>query len=261
MTLRQVTREIISLVEQKSGIPVRVSEDPHLPTLASVKIARKGSLPTHLILYKPSPGHPPDYPICFQCAFILRLFSNPPEKRFDLTDSTSGRSAVEKLLTAPNGIAVQYRLRKEQLIELRDQYLGGLLTHLRSVPIGLRVTEWLSTSYPDLDPLQHAHVLKELDINRQSLMDDMKRHTPAFVYRSAQFISAAYALYWSEKYSQPRYFNVYRLSGYEKDARTLLDLYSAAPDDPTSDQALIDSWAGHLNLSSWYTWQPYQPPA
>ena len=112
---------MIALVEEKSGIPVRVTQDPKLPTIATVRMARKGSVPAHLIIYKPNPGELPDYQICFQCGFILRLFSNPPEKRFNLTDTPIGREEVEKMMMAPGGVASKYRLKKPQIEELRSQ--------------------------------------------------------------------------------------------------------------------------------------------
>jgi hypothetical protein len=260
LTLRQITRDIISLVEEKSGIPVRVTQDPNLPTLATVRIARKGSTPVHLVVYKPSPGESPDYAICFQCTYVLRLFSNPPEKRFDLTDTEKGRQEVEKMITAPGGVASKFRLRKAQIEELRSQFLDGLLIHLRSVPVGLRVSEWLATHYPELEPLEKEHVQREFDINRQSLQEQIKEITPPKVFQAAQAIAAAYALYWSEFYGKPEVFNPYILAGFEKDARALLDIYHQIPDDPTFDQALIDAWGKHLGLTSWYAWLPYQPP-
>jgi len=260
LTLRQTTRDIIKLVEDKSGIPVRVTQDPKIPTIATVRMARKGSVPNHLVLYKPFPGESPDYQICFECTYILRLFSNPPEKRFDLIDTAKGREEVEKLLTVPGGIATKYRLRKAQIQELRSQFLSGLLVHLRSVPIGLRVSEWLATHYPELQPLEAEHVQKEFNINRQALEGEVKDATPSKVFRTAQAITAAYTLHWSEKLGKPEVFNPYRLEKFEEDARKLLDIYEQMPDDPTYDQALIDAWGKHLGLTDWYTWQLYQPP-
>jgi hypothetical protein len=119
LTLKQTTSDIIGLVETKIGIPVRVTQDPKLPTIATVRMARKGSVPAHLITYKPNPGEPPDYQICFESGFILRLFSNPPEKRFDLTDSVKGRDGVEKAMRAPGGVVAKYRLNKPKTEELR----------------------------------------------------------------------------------------------------------------------------------------------
>ena len=260
MTLRQITREIIKLVETKSGIPVRVTQDPKLPTIATVRMARKGSVPTHLIIYKPNPGENPDYQICFECGFILRLFSNPPEKRFDLTDTSKGREEVEKLMMALGGAAVRYRLKQAQIEELRSQYLNGLLVHLRSVPIGLRVSEWLTANYPEFEALEKEHVQKEISINRQAMKAEIKNITPPKVFHAAGSISAAYTLYWSDKYKKRDLFNPYRLEGFEKDAKKLLEIFEQTPDDPTSDQALIDAWGKHLGLTDWYTWLPYQPP-
>ncbi|MGD0002851.1 MAG: hypothetical protein ABSE06_01335 [Anaerolineaceae bacterium] len=260
MTLRDTTRDIIKLVETKSSIPVRVTQDPRLRTIATVRMARKGSVPTHLIVYKPNPGETPDYQICFECGYILRLFSNPPEKRFDIADTLKGREEVENMMTVPGGVAVRYQLQKSQIEEMRSQFLDGLIVHLRSVPVGLRVSEYLEANFPTLEQLEKEHVQKEFKINRKSLESEIKAITPLKIFRAAQAITAAYTLYWSEKYGKPQVFNVYRLEGFEEDARALLDIYEQMPDDPTFDQALIDAWGKYLGLTDWYKWLPYQPP-
>lgn len=260
MTLRDVTRQIIKLVETKSDIPVRVMQDEKLSNIATVRIARKGSVPAHLVIYKPHPGESPDYQICFECTFILRLFSNPPEQRFDLVDTTKGREEVEKMLTGSGGIAGKYRLDKAQTEKLRAQFLNGLIIHLRSIPVGLRVSEWLSVKFPELDALEEKHVQKELEINRESMSNEIKDMTPPKVYRAAQAISAAYNLYWSEYYNKPELFNPYILAGFEKDAKALMDIYHQIPDDPINDRELIDTWGSYLKINDWYTWLPYQPP-
>lgn len=83
MTLREVTRTVIKRVEDASGCSVVVSEDASLKTLAASRIAR-GANKIHLISFNPSTVSEPDYLICFQCGFILRLFSIPAADRFDL---------------------------------------------------------------------------------------------------------------------------------------------------------------------------------
>ncbi len=76
MGLRETTRRIIALVEERSGFPVLVSEDPSIQTLAAVRMARGGAA-AHTISYRPSPGAQPDYLIAYQCGFILRHFTPP----------------------------------------------------------------------------------------------------------------------------------------------------------------------------------------
>jgi hypothetical protein len=67
MTLREVTRTIISSVESVSGCPVVVSEDTSLKTLAASRIAR-GSNRIHAITFNPSAVSEPDYLICYRQA-------------------------------------------------------------------------------------------------------------------------------------------------------------------------------------------------
>ena len=102
MTLREVTRTVISLVENASGCPVVVSEDASLKTLAASRIAR-GANRIHLISFNPSAVSEPDYFICYQCGFILRLFSIAATDRFDFAGTVEGRQIVYQLLTAPEG--------------------------------------------------------------------------------------------------------------------------------------------------------------
>jgi len=52
MTLREVTRTVIGLVENASGCPVVVNEDASLKTLAASRIAR-GANRIHTISFDP----------------------------------------------------------------------------------------------------------------------------------------------------------------------------------------------------------------
>jgi hypothetical protein len=101
MTLREVTRTVIKRVEDASGCPVVVSEDASLKTLAASRIAR-GTNKIHLISFNPSVVSEPDYLICFQCGFILRLFGVPAADRFDLVGTVEGKQIVNQLVTAPD---------------------------------------------------------------------------------------------------------------------------------------------------------------
>jgi hypothetical protein len=69
MTLREVTRTVLKLVEDASGCPVVVNEDRSVMTLAASRIAR-GSNRIHSISFNPSTVREPDYLICYQCGFI-----------------------------------------------------------------------------------------------------------------------------------------------------------------------------------------------
>ena len=63
-----------------SGCAVVVNEDASLKTLAASRIAR-GANRIHTISYNPSVVNEPDYLICYQCGFILRLFGVVERRR------------------------------------------------------------------------------------------------------------------------------------------------------------------------------------
>src|SRR6266496_2365970 len=159
MSLSEITHQVLRLVETKSGIPVHVEPDPNLPgtTLAKVVIAR-GALALHRVSYRPDSSLPPDYLICKQAGYILRMFGTPPEKRFDFAASPEGEAAVERLVKAhPVAKAVPSRSLPQLCQMLRD----GLLNHLRSIPVGMRVDRWLASEFPALAEAQKASILRE----------------------------------------------------------------------------------------------------
>jgi len=88
MTLREVTRTVIGLVENLCSCPVVVSEDVSLKTLAASRIAR-GANRIHTISYNSSAVSEPDYLICYQCGFMLRLFDVPQSDQVDLAGTAA----------------------------------------------------------------------------------------------------------------------------------------------------------------------------
>jgi hypothetical protein len=62
MNFSEITRNVLRLVETRSGIPVHVEVDSSLPgsTLAKVVMAR-GALALHRVTYRPDSSSPPDY--------------------------------------------------------------------------------------------------------------------------------------------------------------------------------------------------------
>src|SRR2546423_13858168 len=99
MSLGATTQKILRLVEEKTGLPVHVEPDPSLPAaqLAKVVIAR-GDLHLHQVFYRPDNSNASDYLICQQCGFILRLFSVPPDQRFEMTFSEQSDEEIGRLV-------------------------------------------------------------------------------------------------------------------------------------------------------------------
>ena len=71
-----------------------MSEDASLKTLAASRIAR-GTNRIHTISYNPSVVNEPDYLICYQCGFILRLLPFPKgETTVLIGENNSGKTST-----------------------------------------------------------------------------------------------------------------------------------------------------------------------
>lgn len=251
---------MIALLEQKSGCLVHVMEDPKLENLSRIKIAR-GNMPAHIISYKPGlKNESPDYSIIFQCAMAMRVFDCPPDERRLIAASSTANESLQAILARPNGIAEKFQLSGARLNGFTDKLVDGLIAHLCSIPLSLRVSESLSLDHPELLELEAAHVERELLINKETLSDQIQEIMPSEVFDPTQCINAAFAIFWAERLERTEIVNPYRLAGFESHGSELLKIYEGIPSDPTNDCELIDAWADHLGIRDWYTWLPYQAP-
>jgi len=236
---------------------VQVLEDIDLATFAVIRIARR-NMPAHILKYKPLTSSPVDYTICWQCSLALRLFEREPEQRFQIASSSESSQQLDKILYAPNGVANRFGLVKAQTESLRDQLLQGLITHLYSVAVGLRVSETLTIDYPELLDFESQHVERELNMNHDGLSERMREMMPQEVYNPTHKINAVYALYWGNRLEKPEFANPYRLHGFESAGNKLLEILESVPNDPAHDYELVDKWAEALGIRSWYVWVKYE---
>lgn len=258
MSLSDITKQVLKLVEARSGIPVHVETDPNLPAtiLAKVVMAR-GQLALHRVFYRPDSSSPPDYLICQQAGFILRLFDTPPDKRFDFAGSEKADVAVERLVNEhPVGRMVPPTGRQQLCQMLRD----GLLYHLRSIPLGMRVDQWIATELPSLADLQRQSILRQVQDAVVTLAPQHRQVSPAKIYDATETISAAFAAFWAARLNQPQLALPFKAAGYLQAGQELLAMWEATPDVPENDGSIVDAWAEKLGVADWYRWVPYSAP-
>ncbi len=258
MSLSEITQQVLRLVQTRTGIPVHVEPDPSLPgtTLAKVVMAR-GALALHRVTYRPDNSSPPDYLICQQAGFILRLFGTPPEKRFDFAPSPEGQAAVERLVRSHPVLKALPPKAVPQLCQiLRD----GLLSHLRTIPLGMRVDRWLATEFPSLAELQKAAVLRQLQDAVTTLAPQHRQVSPQKIFDATEAISAAFASFWARRLNQPQLALPFKAAGYLQAGQELLSIWESTPDVAENDRAIIDGWAEKLWVAGWYQWVPYSAP-
>ena len=260
MALFEITRQVIAALEDKSGYSVDEIEDPALPNLAVFRVAREEHA-MHELHYRPGDGtQPPDYNICWHCYVAMRLYDCPPEARCLMAASPDGGQELEAILSSPNGIARRFRLDRPRLQAYKDSVLNALLTHLDSVPIGLRAAEILEADHPELHDLGMKYVETQLAAGLVSLSARVREMMPAKLYACTGSINAAYALYWAERLENPELARSYEPPGFDGPGRELLEIYHSVPSETEHDRELIDRWAGVLKLRRWYTWEPYPAP-
>lgn len=188
----------------------------------------------------------------------MRLFEREAGQRYQIASSLESSRILDEILRAPDGVVTRFGLDEESASSLRDQLLNGLITHLYSIAVGLRVSGSLTLDYPELLEFESEHVERELQTNLGGLSKRVRETLPREVFDATHKINAAFALYWSQRLEKPETASPYRSHGFETAGRELLDIFERTPGDPAHDYELVDAWAESLGIRSWYVWVKYE---
>jgi hypothetical protein len=218
-----------------------------------------GGVPAHLLAYRPVGNQAPDYLIAVQCGFALRLFAVPPDLRLETGMNKAGLQHVREALDQTLRENRQ-TLAASELEQVAGQMYGGLITHLRSVPVALRIARWLRESFPELHALQRGAVDQELKQNLEAARSARGGLLPEVVVKPTLAINAAFAQFWVREYGDPDLAAGYTSGPDARAGERLLGIWDSTPSTADADAALVDAWAGALGLTGWYIWEPYQAP-
>jgi hypothetical protein len=254
--LRDATRKLMAETEQATGCPVVVTVDAALTTMSGVLMA-ESNRPGHIVRIHPKAPAAVDYYIVYYCGMIQRFFENPPEERFLFGVGDKGRYQFRKLLER---MPTFKRLGEAAISAMCEQLLNGIMTHLRSIPLGLRLDKWIFNEHPELVEIQRNAIHPQLQENARSTSDKFRGVCPPQVFDATMAINAAFAQFWAEKWNQPELALPYKASGYAAAGEKLLNIFQNVPDSGRTDRALIDAWGTELNLTNGYVWIPYPSP-
>ena len=186
------------------------------------------------------------------------MFEREADQRFQIASSPETIQQFEKILYAPDGVVQKFGLDVIQANSLRDQLLQGLIVHLYSMAVGLRVSDKLTLDYPELLEFQPQHVERELQTNLGGLTEQVRETLPREVFDTTHKINTAFALYWSGHLERPEIVHPYRSYGFEQAGRELLKILEHIPNDAAHDYEVVDEWAEVLGIRDWYVWVKYE---
>lgn len=245
------TKAILDQIEALSGRPVRFMEERDLPVLSTMQVARDGAS-FHVLRYRPS-DEPLDYRVAYQAAYTLRLFQCPEDARFDFVPLPEARAAARELVAAGMPLSDD---EESALGPFSAAIADWALIQLRSLPVGMRIDQWIRATMPVLRSQQEA-VISE--VQQQNLEATTKAVGRLTVPRHLAATNAAHALFVDQLLGKEWFAIPYRAMGLTDDGQRLLALLDEVPPEPVRDRQLVDRWADALGMRRWYRWAPYRP--
>jgi hypothetical protein len=244
------TRLIVDLAERFTERRIRFAEDQALPVMASLQIARRGAT-EHVMTIRPG-GESLDYVVAYQCGFVLRLYQTPPNRRFDFT--ASPREAADRMmpllqaLLPPGEPAPGLRAVAERMSH-------WLLLTLRSLPVGLRIDQWIRDDHPALRTQQAAALARQQEENAGHIgwRSGKLRFPPQFLA-----LDAVHALFADRLLGTTYLATPFEAVGLIEDGRRLLTLLDSIPSGPDKDCSLIECWGDALGIRDWFDWTPFR---
>ena len=235
--MRDDARAAVRALEDLTGIPVLVTGDASLTTMATIKPAKVGA-PAHILRYHPKFAALADYLIALQCGFALRLSQSPGTAPFELSGTEAGRREAGRLLEEPLNRA-GLKLPPVAAEGLRDRLFEGLLAQLRSMPVGLRVDAWIRSEFPGLREQQEAAVRRQAAENQQTLDPEARRIVPEMIGEASLGMNAAFALFWGRTLDHHTLAVPYRVAGHLALGEQLLRIADEIPDGPADGSSQV----------------------
>jgi hypothetical protein len=249
--LRGETRSVLDNVQALSGKGVEFLADPDLPVLASMHTARDGAS-FHTVIFNPN-REPLDYVLIYQAGFLIRLFRCPVGQRYDFVPAADANLRMERLIDESTRGQPAKQASRTKVASMIAHW--ALMT-LRSLPVGMRVDQWIAEEHPSLNSLQHSGI----EIQQQQNVDALSLSfgdVPVPPILLGMY--AAYAMFTDRLLGVRRFALPYQAAGLGSTGESLLKVWDSVSAEPTADRTLVDSWASMLGLAGWYEWHPYCP--
>ena len=250
MTPIAASKSIEEKLTAASGKPVLVQRDANCSGHASIKIASDDDA-AHVLRYKPELESELPYLSAFQCGLALRSIQAKTVNRFDLASTPAMGQEVKKLIEEhlrTTGSAVPISM----VPQLCQQLGHGLGLQLRSMPIAIRVDDWLYRDYSALAALQRKSIERQLQEAMHALGPSVRAFAPQRIIDANAGMSCAFAKFWAATWNEPEVAVPFTSAGYGKIGDELLGLVESLDGSPDGDRELVNQWAEQLGLDAWF---------
>ena len=210
-------------------------------------MAGRNGLLRHQIILKQHDANA-DYYVAWQAVFILRQFNTDEEHRANITQDPEGLESTKAALAK-----LHPTMQADELGNFANHILGGIITQLRSVPIGILVDIYLFREFEDLREAQEKVLTQQVHEYWAALNID-KSQFPETIIIANQHMNAAHAAMVDYQFPSPELTAPYKVAGMETISVQLLDICLKHNSDGQQDKALIDAWGKHLNIQNLYRW-------
>ena len=140
----------------------------------------------------------------------------------------------------------------QTVLQLTNQLGHGLGLQLRSMPIAIRIDDWINRQYPVLRPLQRKSNERQLQEAMQSLGPSIRAFAPQSIIDANVSMSCAFAKFWAATRNKPEIALPFIAAGYGKVGDDLLGLGQSSDPGPEADRELVNRWAERLDLTRWF---------
>ena len=247
---KESSEAIQRLLEERSGKSVLTVADSTFSGYSTIRVAGPDS-PAHVLLYKPEFEAELPYLVAFQCGLALRSVQSEARFRFDVASTETLHSDVRQLVLDHLQNS-RSRIAAEMIPKLADQLANGLGLQLRSMPIAIRVDDWIFKDFPALRPLQRRSIERQIQEAMQALSPTVREFAPQKIIDTNVSMSTAFAKFWSRTWNDATVSVAFVSAGYGKIGDELLGVVDAFDESPNCDRSIVDSWAKRLSIDCWF---------
>ncbi len=207
MTPIDVSRSIKEKLAAASGKSVLMQRDPNCSGHPSIKIASDEDS-VHVLGYKPELESEISYLSVFQCGPALRSVQAKTVSRFDLTSTPAIGQKVNRLIEGhfqKTGSPVPMSM----VPQLLQQFGHGLGLRARSMPIAIRLDDWLFRDYSALAERQRKSIERQLQEAMHALGPSARAFVAQIIIGANVGASCSFAKFWARSWNEPEVASVH----------------------------------------------------